>query len=465
MDSPEKCLPPRKRGLHWGHDRQTNARAVNCMEQALTRNELMSLSIFGLTLLALFTDRWHRVVVTGLGASLMLAAGHLLGFYSEAIAIDAVEFETLGLLLGMMILVALLQRTGFFEYVGIRVARVSGGSYGALLLMLGISTSLLSMVLDNVTTIMLMAPMLLLIAELLDISPIPLLISQAMFSNLGGMATLVGDPPNILIGAASGLTFTDFLMHMGPFVLVAWSVSYLSFRLMFRNHLTPVTPEQQARLGQLKLKEALHNPTDAKHILIVIAGVVALFFLEGTLHIAPAFAAMTGAGLALAWTQDEVHEVLQAVEWDVLLFFTALFIMVGGLEQAGVLHRLADALLELQTLSPVMMGLVILWTMTVLSALVDNVPITIATIPVLLLLGDAGVNIQPLWWALALGAGLGGNATPIGSTANVIVMSVCERGEHDISTRRWLRIGVPITLLSTAAVSIAYLALYDFMAF
>ena len=426
-------------------------------------HEIIASGIFLITLLALFTEKWHRVVVTGLGASAMVAAGTMMEFYSESIAVDAVEFETLGLLMGMMIIVALLRRTGFFEFVSIQAAQRSGGHYGLLLLLMGATTSILSMFLDNVTTIMLMAPMIVLIAELLGISPIPLLITQAIFSNLGGMATLVGDPPNILIGAASGLTFNDFLFHLGPIVFFVWIFSYLIMRFLFREQLVDVPPEKQGSLRNLKANEALTDPVCARRVLIVLGLVVVMFFLEGALHIAPAFAAMTGAGLALGWTNQNVHEVLKEVEWDVLLFFTALFIMVGGLEQAGVLHRVAEGIIELQELSPQLLGLIIMWAMVVLSAIIDNVPITIAMIPVVLFMGEQGINVQPIWWAIALGAGLGGNATPIGSTANVIVMSVSERTETPIGTREWLAKGIPTAFVGTIVASILYVLLFGYL--
>lgn len=426
-------------------------------------NELLASGIFIVTLLILFTEKWHRVVVSGLGAAAMVAAGHAFDFFDEEIAIDAVEFETLGLLMGMMLVVAMLRKTGFFEYVAIRVAQASGGSYGRLLLMLGITTSVLSMFLDNVTTIVLMSPMVLLIAELLDISPIPLLISQAIFSNTGGMATLVGDPPNILIGAASGLTFNDFLFHLGPIVLVVWIFSYLVLRYLFREDLKTVRPEQRTALNKLSADEAFNDRASARRVLLVLGGIVVMFFMESTLGIAPAFAAMTGAGIAMGWTHQDVHEVLKDVEWDVLLFFVGLFVLVGGLESAGVLDGIAEMVVEFQDISPVLLGLIIMWAMVVLSAIVDNVPITIAVIPVVLALGEEGVNIIPIWWAIALGAGLGGNATPIGSTANVLVMSISERTAHPITSRQWFVDAVPTVLVATVVASGLYAIFFDFL--
>ncbi|MCI0708807.1 MAG: ArsB/NhaD family transporter [Chloroflexi bacterium] len=426
-------------------------------------DEAIALLIFGITLIGLFLERWHRVVVSGLGASLMVALGRSMGFYGEEHAFETVEFETLGLLLGMMMLVSQLQHTGFFSYIAIRVAKNSGGSVGRLLLMLGITTSVLSMFLDNVTTVILMAPVVVLISELMGVSPIPLLISQAIFSNTGGMATLVGDPPNILIGAASELTFLDFLIHMGPMVLVIWIATYLSLRYLFRRQLAESPPTGKEALAHLNADEALTDPIAARRILIVMAGVVVAFFLESVLNITPAFAAVTGAGVAFAWTQKDVNAALREVEWDVLLFFTALFIMVGGLEAAGVMEIIAESLVGLRDLSPVLMGLLVLWSMVVLSALIDNVPITIAVIPIVLQLGQQGIDIQPIWWAIALGVGLGGNATPIGSTANIVVISISERTDYRITAQLWLKEGMPTVAIATTVASILYVLLFDFL--
>ncbi len=427
--------------------------------------ELVAVAIFIVTLGLIFAEKWHRMVVSGIGAAVMVAAGLLLNFYDEEHAVEAVEFETLALLLGMMILVSLLRTTGFFEFVAILVAQRSGGSVMRLLLMLGLTTSFLSMVLDNVTTVVLMAPMTVLIAEFLGISPVPLLISQAIFSNTSGMATLVGDPPNILIGAAADLSFNDFLTHMGPIVLVVWITVFFVLRYLFRDQVRTADLEAQRprAIHSLNAREALTDSQGAQRVLLVLGGVVVLFMLERPLHITPAFAALTGAGIALGWTQMGVHEVLKEVEWDVLLFFTGLFVMVGGLEAAGVLEQVAESLLTLQNISPVLLGLIIMWAMVVLSALIDNVPVTIAVIPIVLNLGAQGVDIQPIWWAIALGAGLGGNATPIGSTANVVVISVSERTDRPITDREWLSIGIPVALVSSLVASVLYVLLFDFL--
>jgi Na+/H+ antiporter NhaD/arsenite permease-like protein len=428
--------------------------------------EIVATAIFLITLLLIFAQKWHRMVVSSIGAAAMVAAGLLLGFYDEELAIEAVEFETLALLLGMMILVALLQTTGFFESVAILVAQRSRGGPMRLLFMLGLTTSFLSMALDNVTTVVLMSPMTVLIAEFLDISPVPLLISQAIFSNTGGMATLVGDPPNILLGTAAGLSFNDFLTHLGPVVLVVWGVTFFVLRYRLRDQLRTANPEthwDRAIYG-LNARAALTDPRSARRVLLVLGGVVVLFILERPLHISPAFAALTGAGVALGWTQMGVPGILKDVEWDVLLFFVGLFVMVGGLEAAGVLEQIAQSLLTLQDISPVLLGLIIMWTMVILSALIDNIPVTIAVIPIVLELSTLGVDIQPIWWAIALGAGLGGNATPIGSSANVVVIAVSERTDRPITDREWLSVGIPAVLVASLVASALYAILHGFLA-
>lgn len=427
--------------------------------------ELSAVVIFVVTLVTLFAERLHRVIVSGIGAAVMVATGLLLHFYDEEHAIEAIDFETLALLMGMMILVALLRQTGFFEYVAILVAQRSGHSVVRLLLMLGLTTSVLSMVLDNVTTVVLMAPMTVLIAELLEISPVPLLVSQAIFSNTGGIATLVGDPPNILLGAAANLSFNDFLSHLGPIVLVVWAATFVTLRYRYRAQLrtAALDPSHQRAIHGLNAREALSDWTNARRVLLVLAGVIVLFVLERSLHITPAFAALSGASVALAWTGSSVQETLREVEWDVLLFFAALFVLVGGLEAAGVLERVAATLLSLQDASPVFMGLTILWGMILLSALIDNVPVTILIIPIILNMGERGLAVQPLWWAIALGAGLGGNATPIGSTANIVVISVSERTHMPISARDWLATGLPVVFISGVVASIMYVLLFSFL--
>jgi Na+/H+ antiporter NhaD/arsenite permease-like protein len=423
---------------------------------------LVATLIFVATLALILTDRVHRLIAGAMGAAVMLAAGHLLGFYTEEQAIAAIDFETLGLLLGMMILVRLLEHTGFFQYLAIVTARQSGGRPWRLLLILGATTTVTSMFLDNVTTVVLIAPVTILIAEILGLNSVPLLIAEALLSNTGGIATLIGDPPNVLIGSAADLSFLSFLTHLAPIVAVIWLAALLVMRGLFRVDLG-ARPTNLAALAGLNARESLHDRRTLRRTLIVLAGTLALFFAQGALGLSPAFVALTGAAVALAWIQPDVENMLKGLEWSVLLFFAALFVTVGGLESAGVLHGVSDVLRLFNTLDPVLLGLIVIWSVALLSAIVDNIPITIAMIPVIAELGTAGVNVTPLWWALALGAGLGGNGTIIGSTANVIVVSISERTRTPITSRLWLKRGLPVMLATLVVASVLYALTFGWM--
>jgi Na+/H+ antiporter NhaD/arsenite permease-like protein len=428
----------------------------------MTLNQVIASFIFVVTFASILSERVHRTIVAMAGATLMLGVGLLLGFYSQEQAIEAVDFNTLGLLLGMMILVRLLEQTGFFGYVAILTGKRSGGRPWLLLLILGGATSALSMFLDNVTTVVLIVPVTILIAEIVGLNPMPLLMAEALLSNTGGVATLVGDPPNVLIGSAAGLSFASFLTHTAPLAVVAWLVAIVILRLVFRHELTE-RPKNIAALASLDENEVLRDRVGVRKILIVLGVVILLFFLHGVLHLQPAVIALMGAAAALLWVRPDVEETLRHVEWGVLLFFAALFVATGGLEATGALHLLADAVAGLARNNPLLASLILLWVAALLSAVVDNIPFTIAMIPVIQGLGNLGIVTWPFWWALALGAGLGGNGTPIGATANVITVSLSEKTHTPITTRIWLRSGLPVMLATCAVVSVLFALLFGWM--
>jgi len=418
--------------------------------------------IFGGSLYLIFSEKLNRTITAVTGAALMVAAGLVLGVYNEEQAIASIDFNTLGLLLGMMILVALLEPTGFIQYLAVWVARWSRGRPVRLLVLLGTVTTLLSMVLDNVTTVVLIAPVTILIAEILGVSAMPLLVSEALLSDTGGVATLVGDPPNVLIASASGFSFTDFLTHSLPIVAVAWFTALLLLRYLFRAEMAQ-TPRNVEAVLQLNPAQALDDPATARKVLVVLAGAVLMFFIHHLLHLSPSFVALGAAAAALVWVRPDMHKTLQGIEWSVLIFFTALFVMVGGLEATGVLEALARVLLYANGLPPVVFGLLLIWIVAGLSAVVDNVPITIALIPVMLELEAQGVNVTPLWWALAFGAGFGGNGTLIGSTANIVVASLSERTRTPITAALWNKRGLPVMLAVCAVTSVLYVLAYPFL--
>ena len=419
-------------------------------------NGIIALLIFLVTLYLIFSEKVHRTIAGLFGAGAMLVVGKLLGFYDETAAMHAIDLSTLGLLLGMMLLVALLEPTGFFEFIAIYAARVSRGKPVILLVMLGSITTVLSMFLDNVTTVILIAPVTILVCELLGINPSPYLITEALLSDTGGIATLIGDPPNVLIAAAADLTFNDFLSNSLPIVAVAWITALLLLRFLFRKDLkTP--PENIEVLMELDPMEVFKDRRTARKVLVVLVCAVILFFFEEALHITPELIAMGAATIALIWIRPDLPKILERVEWSVLVFFIALFVMVGGLESTGILGTLAQKISFIARDHPLLFGIIILWSVAGLSAFLDNVPVTIALIPVIQGLAQSGINVHPYWWALAFGAGLGGNGTIIGSTANIIVASLSERTRHPITVKLWNQRGLPVMLATLVVTTILYI--------
>ncbi len=409
----------------------------------------------------IFTEVLHRAYAALLGAVIMVMFGGWAGFYSQEAALGAVDGNTMLLLMAMMLLVAMLRPTGAFEYLGIRLAKLAGGNPRLLLFYLCAAVSVLSMFLDNVTTVIIFAPLTVLVTRLLNLNPAPYLIAEAMMSNIGGAATLVGDPPNIMIGSAGGIDFVRFLAHMAPLILPVWLVTMLLLLFLFRRDLRMADTAAMVDLDEHK---AINDPQALKRIVSVLAGVVVLFFLHHTLHWYPAFVSLIGLALALAWLRPDPEQLMTKVEWSVLLFFAALFVLVGGVEASGLLD-LVGAQLAAYAREPghlLATALLLMWVAALLSAVIDNIPFTVTMIPIVAALEQQGVNVTPLWWALALGVGLGGNGSHIGATANVICIAEAERAqlpEARITPLRWLRVGMP-TMIASLGVASGIFALF-----
>ncbi len=425
----------------------------------MSGNIVLAAVIFLGCLYLIFSEKLNRTIVAMAGAAVMMGCGLLFGFYSETEALQAIDFETIGLLLGMMILVALLEPTGFFQFLAVWAGRLSRGQPVRLLILLGTITTLLSMFLDNVTTVILIAPVTILICEILGIDPTPLLTAEALLSNTGGTATLVGDPPNVLIASAANFSFNDFLLYSLPIILVAWLATLALLLRLFRKELS-APPRYADAVFKLNPTQALEDAATARRVLLVLALTLGLFLFQENLHLAPAFIALSASALALVWVRPAINDVLRRIEWSVLLFFAGLFVLVGGLEASGALQLLARVLLHLKDLPSPWLGVLLIWVIAILSAVVDNIPITIAMIPVIEGLGAAGLEIRPLWWALVFGAGLGGNATIIGSTANIVVASLSEKTHIPITSALWNKRGLPVMLLTCSIVSILYAILF-----
>ncbi len=420
--------------------------------------------IFVITFILILTEKIHRTVIGLAGAVIMVAAGMYFNFYEPFEALHAIDFNTIGLLLGMMIIVAVLERTGFFQYLAIVAAKKTKGNPWKLVVVLGTITTLVSFILDNVTTVVLIAPVTIIIARLLKISPIPILMAEALLSDTGGVATLVGDPPNIMIGSAAHFSFNDFLLHVAPIVLAAWLVTLITLKIVFHKELK-VKPQNVDELEKMDDKRVIKDIKTLKKVMGILIVVVVLFFLHSSFHMPPSMVALIGAALTLiivSPTKDP-QPILEKVEWSVLLFFSSLFVVVGGLEHAGVLEHLASTIHHIATGNTVVTALAILWISAAMSAIVDNIPFTVAMIPVIQFLESQGIPTNLFWWALALGVGFGGNGTPIGSTANVVVVAKSEQTDDPITFKKWFKSGSIAMLATLVVASLAIITLSNFL--
>lgn len=407
--------------------------------------------------LALVALEWaHRTKVALGGAAVMV----LLGALDQEQAIEAVDWATLGLLVGMMVIVGVTERTGVFTYLALRVAQLSVGSPLRLVFLLAGVTGLLSAFLDNLTAILLVVPITLLLADLLRIPAVPLVVVEILASNIGGTATLIGDPPNIMIGThVDELTFVDFIVNLAPVAAVTLLAATAMVYGLYRRRLT-IDPARATEVARLDPARDMREQPNVKRSLAVLLGTILAFFLHAPLHVEPAVVALTGAAVMLFVAVDDVEDALERVEWSTIFFFVGLFVMVGGLEVQGVISHVAELIGDLTDGSATAEAFVILWGAAVGSALVDNIPFTAAMIPVVDELQSGRSFDDTNWWALALGACFGGNATIIAAAANVTASGILERTGQPLSFNRFLAIGAPVTVVSLMIASV-YLLLFQ----
>ncbi|MER7543276.1 ArsB/NhaD family transporter [Spirillospora sp. NPDC127506] len=403
------------------------------------------------------TEKVHRTAVALGGAGLMLLL-HITDAEGAFFSSDSgIDWNVIFLLLGMMVIVSVLRRTGVFEYVAIWAAKRARGRPYRLMVMLVVLTAFASALLDNVTTVLLIAPVTFLVCKRLALAPEPYLIAEVMASNIGGTATLVGDPPNIIIASRGGLSFNDFLVHLAPLVLVLLAVFCLLCRWLFRSAFR-YDPDLAAEVMALKEREVITDPRLLAQGLGVLALVIAAFVLHPVLHYEPSVVALLGAGLLVAATKVTTEEALSEVEWPTLVFFAGLFVMVGGLVETGVIGDVSKAAADATEGRLGAAAMLLLWASAVLSAIVDNIPYVATMSPIVadLVQQHPGEQGHVLWWALALGADLGGNATAIGASANVVVLGIAARNGTPISFWRFTRYGIVVTLI-TVALCVPYL--------
>ncbi|WP_422735625.1 SLC13 family permease [Micromonospora sp. WMMD729] len=409
------------------------------------------------------TEKINRVTVALGGASIMLAVGatdaeH--AFFSEEAGID---WNVIFLLLGMMLIVGVLKRTGLFEYLAIWSAKKARGRPFPIMVILVVVTAVVSAALDNVTTVLLVAPVTLLVCERLDVPPIPFLIAEVMASNIGGAATLVGDPPNIIIASRSGLSFTDFLNVLAPLVLIVIVVFIGLCRIMFRNAFR-YDAERAARVMALREADAIRDRRLVVISLVVLGAVLLAFSLHTVLHLEPSVVAILGGLLLLALSRLDAQDVAKDVEWPTLVFFAGLFIMVGALVATGVIDTIARSATGAVEGKLWPATTLLLWASAGLSAIVDNIPYVATMSPIVseLVNAEGGLDkAQVLWWALAIGADFGGNATAVGASANVVVLGIAERAGHKITFWGFTKYGLIVTVISVA-IAVPYLWLRFF---
>jgi Na+/H+ antiporter NhaD/arsenite permease-like protein len=414
---------------------------------------ILAVILFAAALALIASERVDRTKVALAGAVLVIVTQTI----EQETAFDAIDWNTIGLLAGMMLMVKLTEPTGVYNWLAIKAGQLSGGRPLAIVLALGGTTALLSAFLDNLTTVLLMVPITFLLADALDIDPIPLVIIEILVSNIGGTATLIGDPPNIIIAGATDLSFLDFIANLAPISALTFLIVTAGLYLAYRDRLR-AAPEARARVMELDAARSIEDPDELRRTVPVLVGTILLFFAHQAVHIEPATVAMLGATVMLFTSRQPLERALSGIEWPTLFFFLGLFVMVGALEETGAIDEVADGIADLTAGNRNAEILGIAWASALGSAVIDNIPFTAAMVPVVESLGGGD---DAYWWALALGACFGGNATLIAAAANVAAAGMAARAGQPIGFMMFLRVGMPVTLVSmllaTGYIALRYL--------
>ncbi|QVK19537.1 ArsB/NhaD family transporter [Mycoplasmatota bacterium] len=421
---------------------------------------ITAILIFIVTYIFIITEKINRTVIT-LFAAIVMIVIHII---DEESAIKAIDFNTIGLLVGMMIIVNILKRTGVFQFIAIKAAKYAKGDPWKIILFFSVITALSSAFLDNVTTILLIAPVTFVITDTLKINPIPFLTTEILAANIGGTATLIGDPPNIMIGGKTDLGFLDFITNLGPVIIVIFIITLFILKLLYRKSLK-VEKENKLKIMDFDESKTIKD----KPLLIKSLIVLGITIIGFTIHEIPfinvetSIVALLGASLLLLISKVDVEEILLEIEWPTIFFFIGLFIIVGGLEQQQIIHKLAHNLFTFTKGNMLFTALVILWLSALASSFLDNIPFVSVMIPLIKNFpeygGNMGIDITPLWWALALGACLGGNGTLIGASSNVIVSGLLEKNGNKLSFLKYMKIGFPLMIVSVV-ISMIYLVIF-----
>lgn len=420
----------------------------------MTQSAWIAIIIFVIVLLCIVTEKVNRTLAAMAGALAMV----FFRILDSETMVDFIDFNTIGVLIGMMLVVSTVKKSGLFEFVAIFTAKLAKGNTAKILIGFALITAVLSAILDNVTTVLLIGPMTLVITQILQIDPVPFLITEIIASNIGGTSTLIGDPPNIMIGSAAGLGFADFVVNLLPVVIVILAITLAILYFIFRKLLVVDSSKTNAIMALDPYKAIVDYPLLYKSLGIILLILLGFIFHE-SIGVSSSIVALTGATLILLIAKQDVEEIFSAVEWLTIGFFSALFIIVGGLETVGIIEMLASYLIDATAGQPVIMVVIILWLSAIVSSFLDNIPFVATLIPLIITMGQSGINITPLWWAVSLGACLGGNGTLIGASANIVLANIGNRNGHKISFGHYFKFGFPLMLLSVA-ISTIYLLLF-----
>ncbi len=416
-------------------------------------NTVIAIAVFVIAMAIIISEKIHRAAVAIAGAVVLLLTG-VLEFEDS---LEYIDFNTLGVLIGMMTFVGVVKESGLFQFLAVKSARLAKGDPWKIMVFFIIITAVLSALLDNVTTVLLIGPMTMTICAILGINPVPFFMTQILASNVGGTSTLIGDPPNIMIGSKAGLSFADFINYDTPPVILILVAFIFIFKFIYGKKIL-TTPEKMAEVMKLDENDEIKDKPLFIKSLVMIGFIVLGFFFHGALGVESSVIALTAAAIMLIIGKQNVEHVITGVEWPTILFFVGLFVVVGGLEKVGVITAIANWLTTVTGGNMFLTMILVVWVSAIVSSILDNIPFCAAMIPVILTMAQGGLDVAPLWWALSLGACLGGNGTLIGASANVVLSSISTREGHPITFIDFTKVGFPMMLVSVA-IACGYLML------
>jgi len=425
-----------------------------------TMPQIISIVVFVGVFALIISEKVHRTSAALAGA-VILWISHVITFDQ---GMEEIDFNTLGVLTGMMLFVAVAKQSGIFEFMAIKAAKLAKGDPWRIMMYFIIITAVCSAFLDNVTTVLLISPMTFTICKVLDENPVPFFMTQILASNVGGTATLIGDPPNIMIGSGAGLTFADFINYDGIVCVIILAAFIGIFYFIYGRKLSS-TPEARAVVMELEERDSIKDRGLMNKSIVMILIVIVAFMLHGQLGLESSMIALAAAAIMLLIGGQDIEEMILGVEWTTIGFFAGLFVVVGGMVQTGVIDMLSQAIIDVTGGDAILTMLVILFASAVISSILDNIPFTATMIPIILYMGTQGMDVWPLWWALSLGACLGGNGTLIGASANVVLSGISTREGYPITFMSFLKVGMPMMLVSVAIAAVYLLVRFVWLPF